>query len=171
VRRLGVTLATLGDVFACADVVAHQTPYLAGTAHLIGGEHLASMKPGATFISTSHGDVVDEEALVAIAARRPDPQFVLDVTLTMPLPDSSRLSTLPNVPLTPHIPGPCGRECRRLGRAMVDEPRRYVTGRPLQRRVRPPSGRHTSHESAVGLPVRSFGDFAIRAAADPGLRP
>ena len=34
--------------------------------------------------------------------------------------------------LTPHIAGSLGRECRRMGRLVVDELRRYVAGEPLE---------------------------------------
>jgi phosphoglycerate dehydrogenase-like enzyme len=42
---------------------------------------------------------------------------------------------LPNVVLTSHIAGSQGSECRRLGRLVVDELRRYVAGEPLQHEI------------------------------------
>jgi phosphoglycerate dehydrogenase-like enzyme len=37
-----------------------------------------------------------------------------------------------NVILTPHIAGSNGPECRRLGRLMVDELQRFLSGEPLK---------------------------------------
>ena len=52
----------------------------------------------------------------------------------LPEPDSA-LWTLPNIVLTPHIAGSAGPECRRMGRLMVEELRRYLAGRPLQHEI------------------------------------
>jgi phosphoglycerate dehydrogenase-like enzyme len=103
------------------------------------------MRPGATFINTSRGELVDEDALVAVARQRPDLQIILDVTRAMPLPPSSPLYSLPNVLLTPHVAGSCGTEMRRLGRAIVDELERYAGGVPLRCRVRPETVRRSAH--------------------------
>ena len=47
------------------------------------------------------------------------------------MPDSP-LYSLPNVVLTPHIAGSVGRECLRMGQAMVEEYERYRAGQPLR---------------------------------------
>ncbi|MDH7571612.1 MAG: glycerate dehydrogenase, partial [Armatimonadota bacterium] len=48
-----------------------------------------------------------------------------------PAPDSL-LYVLPNVVLTPHIAGSMDNECRRMGRYMVEELQRYLSGEPLR---------------------------------------
>jgi phosphoglycerate dehydrogenase-like enzyme len=146
-RRLGVTLAPLADLFERADVVTLHAPHLPETVNLVGADHLRAMKPGATFINTSRGELVDEEALIGVASQRSDLQVILDVTRTMPLPASSPLYTLPNVLLTPHIAGSCGTEMRRMGRVIVEELTRYIAGVPLRCRVNPDTARHSSHET------------------------
>jgi phosphoglycerate dehydrogenase-like enzyme len=42
---------------------------------------------------------------------------------------------LPNVLLTPHIAGSMGRECQRMGMAMVEEFARYCAGEPLHHEI------------------------------------
>jgi hypothetical protein len=69
--------------------------------------------------------------MVEVLEERPDLWAVLDVTHPEPPEPDSRLYDLPNVVLTPHIAGSLGRECRRMGRLVVDELRRYVAGEPL----------------------------------------
>lgn len=132
---LDVELVALERLFHEADVVSLHAPSLPETAGMITGDMLASMKPGATFINTARGALVREQDLVAILRQRPDIQAILDVTHPEPPLSTSALYDLPNVVLTPHVAGPVGAECRRLGRMMVDELRRYLAGEPLQGEV------------------------------------
>ena len=129
--RLGVTLCSLDEIFARADVVTCHTPLLPDTTHLLRRAHFARMKPGATFINTARGAIVHEPELIAVLRARADLTAVLDVTDPEPPAPNSPLFTLPNVVLTPHIAGSLGPECLRLGRMMVEEADRYLRGEPL----------------------------------------
>lgn len=129
---LGVTLVeSLDEVFREADVVSLHTPLLDETRGLIGSVQLRAMKPGAVFINTARAALVREDELVQVLRERPDLFALLDVTSPEPPPESP-LYALPNAVLTPHIAGAQGVECRRLGRSMVDELRRFLRGEPLQ---------------------------------------
>ena len=130
--RLGVTLVSLEQIFAAAQVVSVHAPLLPETNGLITGAHVALLPAGATFVNTSRGGLVRQEELIAVLQQRPDLHAVLDVTTPEPPPPGSPLYTLPNVTLTPHIAGALGSERRRLGWIMVDELRRYVAGEPLR---------------------------------------
>jgi phosphoglycerate dehydrogenase-like enzyme len=130
--ELGVELCPLEDLFERSDVVSCHAPLVDDTRGLVTGDLLAAMKPGATFVNSARGAVVREHELVDVLTRRPDLQAVLDVTDPEPPASGSPLYTLPNVVMTPHIAGSLGRERRRLGGAMVDELRNYVSGRPLR---------------------------------------
>jgi phosphoglycerate dehydrogenase-like enzyme len=132
---LGVELCSLEEVFSRADVVSLHTPELPGTRGMITGKLLGSMKPNATFINTARGAVVREAEMIETLWRRPDLQAVLDVCDPEPPAPDSPLLHLPNVVLTPHIAGSMGMECRRLGRCMVEEVRRYLAGEPLHWQV------------------------------------
>jgi phosphoglycerate dehydrogenase-like enzyme len=131
-RVLGVDLISLEDLFASSEVVSLHAPWLPETEGMILGSHLASMKRNATLINTSRGAVVREAEMVEVLEERPDLWAVLDVTHPEPPEPDSRLYDLPNVVLTPHIAGSLGGECRRMGRLVVDELRRYVAGEPLE---------------------------------------
>ncbi|MBI1337942.1 MAG: glycerate dehydrogenase [Phycisphaera sp.] len=132
---LGVELRTLEEVFAESDVVSLHTPWLKETEGMVTGQHFASMKPYATFINTSRGAVVRENELIEVARQRPDLQFILDVTYPEPPVPGSPLVDLPNVLLTPHIAGAINGECRRMGRFMVDELKRYLAGQTMQSEI------------------------------------
>lgn len=135
--ELGVRLVNLETVFASADVVSCHTPLLPSTTGMIRSVHFASMRPGATFINTARGKVVNEADLVAVFSERTDLFALLDVTDPEPPQPDSPLYSLNNVVITPHIAGSLGHECRRLGRMMVDEFRRYTNGAPLLGEVIP----------------------------------
>ncbi|HEY8993544.1 MAG TPA: hydroxyacid dehydrogenase [Lacunisphaera sp.] len=128
----GVRKVGLDELFATADAVSVHTPHLRETIGLVQGRHLESMRPGALFLNTARGEVVDEPAMIAALRRRTDLTAVLDVTSPEPPLADSPLYLLPNVVLTPHIAGSVGRECLRMGQAMVDEYERLRAGRPLQ---------------------------------------
>lgn len=129
---LGVELCSLEDVFRRADVVSLHTPWLPETEGMITGAHFAMMKPGAAFLNTARGAVVREQEMIEALQRRPDLFAVLDVVWPEPPVPGSPLFTLDNVVLTPHIAGSRDNECRRMGRIVVDEVRRFVQGEPLR---------------------------------------
>ncbi|MBX2998035.1 MAG: hydroxyacid dehydrogenase [Caldilineaceae bacterium] len=129
---LGVELCSLDEIFARADVVSLHAPWLDETVGMIRGDHFARMKPDATFINTARGAIVREDEMIRVLQDRPDLWAILDVTYPEPPPPGSPLYTLPNVVLTPHIAGSLDNECRRMGRQIVDELRRFLHDEPLQ---------------------------------------
>ena len=127
---LNVELVDLQTLFAACDVVSVHTPWLPETEGLVTGELLASMRPGASFVNTARGAVVDEPAMARVLQARPDLLAVLDVTHPEPPAADSPLRTLANVVLTPHVAGSLGAECRRMGAFVADEVERFAAGRP-----------------------------------------
>ncbi|KAK8834761.1 hypothetical protein M9Y10_030504 [Tritrichomonas musculus] len=63
-ERLGVTrVLDKMDVAKNADVISVHIPYMKDTHHSISKEFFDAMKPGAIFINTARGEIVDTEAL------------------------------------------------------------------------------------------------------------
>ena len=135
--QLGVTLVGLEELFSRSDVVSLHAPHLPQTEGLITGALLERLRPGATFINTARGAVVNETELTEVLTRRPDLTAVLDVLLHEPPDPANLLMQLPNVMLTPHIAGALGPECLRLGRLMIDEFKRWKRNEPLKWRITP----------------------------------
>lgn len=146
---LNVERVTLKQLFARSDVVSVHTPDLRETEGLITGQLLESMKPGATFINTARGAVVRQSEMLRVLEARPDLYAVLDVTDPEPPEPDSPLYGMPNVVLTPHIAGSVGRECRRLGRLMVEELHRYLRGEPLMHQITREIAERSSHRPLV----------------------
>jgi len=129
---LGAELVSLEEIFSQSDVVSLHTPLLPETRHFINAGLLNRLKPHATFINTARGALVHETALIEFLRERPDVQAILDVIDPEPPLRESSLYDLPNVFLTPHLAGSVGAECRRMGRAMVEEFNRYLRGEPFR---------------------------------------
>lgn len=63
-RRLGVTrVLDKMDIAKNADVISVHIPYSKETHHSISKEFFDAMKPGAIFINTARGEIVDSKAL------------------------------------------------------------------------------------------------------------
>lgn len=129
---LGMEMVSLEEVFRRCDVVSLHTPWLKETEGMIRGRHFELMKPNSTFLNTARGAVVNEGEMIDVLRRRPDITALLDVTHPEPPAPDSPLWTLPNVILTPHIAGSQDKECRRMGRLMIDEYDRWSRGDGLK---------------------------------------
>lgn len=93
---------SLEEVLAESDVVTVHLPLTAETRHLLDGERLALMKPGAYLVNTSRGPVVDEAALASCLASGCLAGAALDVFEREPEVHPDLLSC-ERVLLTPHI--------------------------------------------------------------------
>jgi D-3-phosphoglycerate dehydrogenase len=106
-KELGVEIKKApADVAAAADVVSVHVALTRDTRGLIGAEFFAAMRPGAYFINTSRGEVVDQPALAA-AIRAKGIRAGLDVFASEPSggtgPFADSIATEPNVYGTHHI--------------------------------------------------------------------
>ncbi|WP_026543080.1 hydroxyacid dehydrogenase [Paenarthrobacter nicotinovorans] len=128
---LGVGLVSLEELVAHSDVVSLHAPSLPSTRNLMDAGLIERMRPGATFINTSRGELVDQDALLA-RVERGDLYAILDVTTPWVLPAGSRFYTHPNVLLTPHVAGSLGNELERMAASAVNEALRLSRGEALQ---------------------------------------
>ena len=115
VRALGGEYVSLEDLLSASDIVALHTPLTPATHHLIDGEAIRSMKPGAMLINTSRGALVDTRAVIAglksgklgslgldVYEEEAD-LFFEDLSDTLIQDDVfARLLTFPNVLITGH---------------------------------------------------------------------
>jgi len=90
------------DVFKQADFVSLHTPLTPETEHSIGMRQFKMMKPSASIINCSRGEVVNEAELIEALKDGVINCAGLDVTEQEPLPLDSPLYSLDNAILTPH---------------------------------------------------------------------
>jgi len=121
----------LEALFAECDVVCVCCALTADTVGLIGESVLTRLRPGACLINTARGEIVDEKALLAVLAARPDLRVALDV-LPGEVTDTHLASPLlalhdeGRIVVTPHIAGATVESQTRAARIALGLLRRHV---------------------------------------------
>ncbi len=103
VKELDASMVSLNDLLAEADFITCHVPLTDSTREMFNDDLFGKMKPGAFFINTSRGEVVDENALARALQNDQIGGAALDVRQVEPPDASSPLNSLSNVILTPHI--------------------------------------------------------------------
>jgi C-terminal binding protein len=129
-KALGIRQAdSLPELLGQSDFVSLHCYLDEKSYHLIGGEALAAMKPGAILVNTSRGPVVDEGALLAALDAGRLAGAGLDVVEREPL-DDERLRSHPRVLLTPHCAFYTAEGFVEMRRKSAEEARRLLLGQP-----------------------------------------
>ena len=125
--------AELDRLIPRADVFVLTIPMYEEVRHMIDGRRIGLMKPGALLVNIARGGLIEQDALILALRQGKIAGAALDVFEREPLPQDSPLWEMENILLTPHNAGgftsPMARE--KIGRIMLDNLERYVTGRPL----------------------------------------
>lgn len=101
----GKLCQTVEEALAVADYVSAHSPLTPETEHMFNADRFAVMKPGAFFLNTSRGGIVDETALVAALKSGHLGGAALDVREQEPPGEPSELEAMDNVVLMPHVGG------------------------------------------------------------------
>ena len=104
-KLLNLSFLPLDELFVTSDFITVHLKHNDKTEGIIGEKEFNLIKPGAFFINTSRGRVVDEKALIDVLNRKAIAGAALDVYWYEPIHSDSPLRTLDNVILTPHIAG------------------------------------------------------------------
>ncbi len=126
----GVEHVPLDRALASADVVSLHARVTPETTGMFGADAFAAMRPGAYFVNTARGPLVDYDALLAALQGGQLSGAALDTFGVEPVPPDSPLLRLPNVTLTPHIAGASVRTVRVAAEAAAEEVRRFIAGEP-----------------------------------------
>ncbi len=101
---LGVSLATLDEIWEHADFITIHAPKTRETANLLNAETLARCKPGVRLVNCARGGIINEADLAEAIKRGHVAGAALDVFESEPLESKSPLLQLGNkVVLTPHL--------------------------------------------------------------------
>ncbi|POR34467.1 Putative 2-hydroxyacid dehydrogenase [Tolypocladium paradoxum] len=122
---------SLHELLASADVVSINCPLTEETANLISDAEFAAMKPGAFFVNTARGAIVDEAALIDALESGRVARAGLDVFCNEPhINGYFRTSDL--VVCTPHVGAVTDEAFRRGERECLENVRACLrTGRPV----------------------------------------
>lgn len=126
----GVRRVALEDLLEGSDVVTLHARVTSETEGFMDADAFARMKPGAFFVNTARGPMVDYDALARALESGWLGGAMLETFAVEPVPADSALLRLPNVTLTPHIAGASLRTVRIAAARVAEEVRRYIAGEP-----------------------------------------
>ncbi len=155
ITALGATRKTLPLVAKVSDFVTVHALENRGTHHMVDAAFFGRMQPGAYFINTSAGSVVDHGALVEALESGRLAGAALDVFDGHLLPHSSPLMSASNLLLTPHIGGATAETIERHSRMMASEIERLLDGKALRLCVNPEYAQHRSSDARRAAPLTS----------------
>jgi D-3-phosphoglycerate dehydrogenase len=130
-RAAGATAVELDDLLAQSDVISLHVRLFPELTRFIGQEQIARMKPGAIFVNTARGELVDEEALESALRRGHLRGAGLDVFSSQPLPADHPLRRLPNVVMTPASGWNTVDASARMIEQSVDNVLAFIDGAPI----------------------------------------
>ena len=93
----------LNELLGEADIISVHIPLTDATANLVDADAFGKMKPGAVFVNTARGGVVDQEALHDALTCGRLRAAGLDVFADEPLAADDPVLALQNVSLAPHV--------------------------------------------------------------------
>jgi phosphoglycerate dehydrogenase-like enzyme len=130
-RKVGATAVDLDRLLAESDVISLHVRLFPELAGFIGAKQFARMKPGAIFINTARGELVDEAALQAAIESGHLRGAGLDVFSKQPLPADHPLRKLPNVVMTPASGWNTVDASARMIRQSIDNVLGFIAGTPV----------------------------------------
>jgi len=125
--------AGVDEIFREADFVSLHCPLTAENQGFVNEDLLRSMKPGAFFINTARGPLVDEAALADALNHGRIAGAACDVVSAEPIRPENPLLGSKNLILTPHIAWAALEARRRLMKSTAENITAFLTGQPLNR--------------------------------------
>jgi D-3-phosphoglycerate dehydrogenase len=132
-----VRAATLEELLGTADVVSVHVPLTPASRGMFGADQFAAMRPGAVFVNTARGGLVDDDALLDALERGHLVGAGLDVTTPEPLPADHPLLARDDVVVTPHVASATVDGKARVFRAAFRQAVDVVEGRRPEHLVNP----------------------------------
>jgi len=129
-REDDVEQVDLDTLLKRSDVVSLHARVTEETKGFLAAAQFARMKPGAYFINTARGPMVNYDDLYQALESRHIRGAMLETFWLEPPPPESPLLKLDNVTLTPHIAGASTTTVRIAARMIAEEIRRHGAGEP-----------------------------------------
>lgn len=128
--------ATLSELFSRVDVLVECEALTPATRGCVTREVLSCLPPDAVFVNVGRGAVVDEGALIELAASGRF-RTATDVRTSEPIGPNSPWWSVPDALHSPHIAGPTRDRYRDLGAFALANIRRYFAGEKLSAVITP----------------------------------
>ncbi len=125
-----VRQVAIDELLERSDLVTLHARVTPRTEGFMNADAFARMKPGAWFVNTARGPLVDYDALARALDSGHLRGAMLETFSVEPVPTDWPLLSHPDVVLTPHIAGATIRTVRDAARRVAEEVRRYIDGEP-----------------------------------------
>jgi D-3-phosphoglycerate dehydrogenase / 2-oxoglutarate reductase len=142
---------TLEVLLRSADVVSVHVPLTETSRGMFGAARFESMKPGAVFINTARGGLVDQDALLSALDTGRLFGAGLDVTSPEPLPVGHPLLSRPDVVVTPHVASATADGKARIFRVAFEQAMAVVEGRRPEHLVNPEVWDRVASAASAGV--------------------
>jgi len=136
-ENLGVTPASLEEIYKKADIITLHTPKNKNTYHMIGEKEFAMMKDGVRIVNCARGGLIDEQALYNAAQSGKVAGAAIDVFETEPTTDNI-LFDLSNVIVTPHLGASTAEAQINVAVQVAEQVINYLVGDPIVAAVNVP---------------------------------
>lgn len=97
------TFVSLDELLARSDYVSMHVPLTDETRGMCDAAFFARMRPGAIFVNTARGPIVEQPDLIAALERGTIAGAALDVMTPEPLPPDDPLMRAPHLSIAPHL--------------------------------------------------------------------
>lgn len=121
-----VMLVDLDTLMSNSDFVSVHVPYSDQSKGLVDNRRIELMKPTAYIVNLSAASIIDEDALVSALLQKRIAGAAMDVFETQPIAPDSRLLSLDNIILTPHLGGATIETIKRHSEDMAADIQRYL---------------------------------------------
>ena len=129
----GVEFVGLDELFRRSDVISLHCPLTEQTRGIVSRERLALCRPGARIVNTARGLLVDEQAVCDALCAGQLAGYAADVAGVEPMRADTPLLAAPNTILTPHMAWTTQGALDRLTKAVAQNLRSFLAGRPEPR--------------------------------------
>ena len=143
-------IRTLEALLGGADVVSVHVPLTDASRGMFDAGRFAAMKPGAVFVNTARGGLVDQEALLDALDAGHLSGAGLDVTTPEPLPTDHPLLGRDDVVVTPHVASATADGKMRILRAAFEQAMAVVNGERPAHLVNPEVWDRVAAATAAG---------------------
>ncbi|RXJ03896.1 phosphoglycerate dehydrogenase [Anaerobacillus alkaliphilus] len=137
-EKFGVTVSSLDDVLAQADIITVHTPLTNETKGLLNFDTIAKTKKGVFLINCARGGIIDEEALIYYLQNGHVAGAALDVFEEEPA-TNTRLLDFEQVIATPHIAASTIEAQLNVASQVSEEVLNYFEGKPVLNSINLPT--------------------------------
>mgnify|MGYP001093812301 FL=1 len=126
----------LKKLFSESDIITIHTPLMDATRGIVNKELLSLMKPNAILVNAARGGIVNEEDLYEVLKEGKIRGAGFDVFATEPLEEDSKLRSLENLVMTPHLGASTEEAQFRVGEMAVHQLKEFFINENLLNEVR-----------------------------------